>query len=159
MRRRVLQVLVAVSFALSLAVHDLWLRSFASTERVSWQGSRGWRCVRTAAGHLEVSLLVIDWSDRPRSEFHGPQYVREAAQPPINGMLELCSSVSDIDIDWSRGGFAWYAKLNPRQGEHYSIAVAPCWFLAAITMLLPLASATRRLVSRGPVAPSAMDQT
>jgi hypothetical protein len=148
MKRQLFQFAVAASFALCLAVHILWLRSYVCSEKVVWQNSGGWRSVRTAAGHLEVSMLVVDWSGQPAAQFHGPKYVRDQVQPPFNGNAELCSSASDTNIDWERGGFAWYAKLNSRQGVYYSIAVAPCWFLATATLLLPLVTTTLRLWPR-----------
>src|SRR5262245_60824574 len=96
MRQRAVQLLVATSFALSLAVHVLWLRSYSNSERVNWQGSGGWRSIRTAAGHLEFNLLLVDWSGRPASQFHGPEYERDVVQRPFNGLLELCGSVGDV---------------------------------------------------------------
>jgi len=148
MRRRLFQFAAAASFALCLAVHIFWLRSYVCTEKVDWQGSGGWRSVRTAAGHLEVGLLLVDWSGQPPSQFHGPKYQRDLVQPPFNGLILLCSSRGATNIDWERGGFAWYARLNFIQGEHYSITVVPCWFLAAATLLLPLVTTTLRLRSR-----------
>ena len=149
MKRRLFQFAVVASFALRLAVHILWLRSYVCSEKVVWQGSRGWRSVRTAAGHLEVGMLVVDWSGQPASQFHWPKYLRDQVQPPHIGFLELCcSSAGDRNIDWERGGFAWNARLNFIRGEHYSIAVVPCWFLAAATLLLPLVTTTLRLWPR-----------
>jgi hypothetical protein len=148
MRQRFFQCAAIASFALCLAMHILWLRSYFCTEKVEWQGSGGWRSVRTAAGHLEVGLLLADWSGQPPARFHGPKYERDQVRPPFNDLLILCSSRGDTNIDWERSGFAWYAKLNSKRGVHHSIAVVPCWFLAAITLLLPLVTTTLRLWSR-----------
>jgi|GEM_PF-5096216 len=145
---RAFQLAAAASFVLCLAIHILWLRSYSCTEKVDWCNSRGWRSVRTAAGHLEVGLLLADWSGQVATLNCGPEYHRDEVQPPFNPLLELCSSGGDRNIDWDRGGFAWYAKLNSQQGVYYSTLVAPCWFLAGATMFLPLVSATLRLWSR-----------
>ena len=155
MRRRLFQFAAAASFTLCLVVHILWLRSYVCSEKVYWQGTGGWRSVRTTAGHLEVGFLLVDWSGQPAAQFHGPKYQRDQVQPPLNGLIELCTSSSDTNIDWERGGFAWYAKLNSVQGVHHSITVVPCWFLAAATLLLPLVTTTLRLWSRRQPAPPA----
>lgn len=148
MSRRLVQFAAAASFALSLAVHILWLRSYSCTDTVDWRNSGGWRSVRTAAGHLEVRLVLVDLSGQPPAQFHGPRYERDQVRPPFNHLLALSRSLGDIDIDWELGGFAWYAMLNPQRGVHHSLVVLPCWFLAALTLLLPLLTTTLRLRSR-----------
>ena len=151
MWRRAFQFAVAASFVLCLAVHIVWLRSYVCSEKVHWANQCGWRSVRSAAGHLEVSMHLADWSGQPATQFYWPKYEQGEVQPPSHGeTAELCSSAGDRDIYWERGGFAWYAKLNFKQGVHYSTAVVPCWFLAALTAFLPLLTTTLRLRSRRP---------
>jgi hypothetical protein len=142
--RRALQFTVVVSFLLSLAVHLFWLRSYLCTEKVVWAGQSGWRSARTASGHFEFSLHVADWSSHPADQFHGPRYVRGEVLPPYFHMWDLlCSSMDDIDIDWQWGGFAWNAKLNFVQGDHYSTTIVPCWLLGVLTLIVPALSAAR----------------
>jgi hypothetical protein len=134
MRRRVLQSTAAVSLFLGLAMLLAWLRSYACSDQVDWSTNRGWRSIRTATGHVQFSLLVADWSDRPAEQLHGPRYERHESRPPFNTLLFLCSSAGDRHIDWSYLGFAWHAKLNFRQGVHHSTTVLPCWFLCAASL-------------------------
>jgi hypothetical protein len=144
--RRASQLAVILSFLLCLAVHIFWLRSYLCTERVVWAGQSGWRSVRTASGHFELSLHLADSSNQPPDQLHGPRYERSEVLAPYFHMWDLlCSSVDDIDIDWQWAGFAWNAKLNFVQGDHYSTTIVPCWLLSALTLVLPGLSAAFRL--------------
>ena len=142
MRRRLLRFAVAVSLVLCLAVHVAWLRSYFYSETVDWKHRGGWRSFRTAAGQLEISLLVADWSQKPAAQLRGPKYERGEVQPPFNHLLVHCHSAGDQRIDWERGGFAWYSILNFKQGHHDVLVFAPFWFLAAATAFLPLLTTT-----------------
>ncbi len=147
MRPTAFQCAAAVSFAVCLAVLGFWLRSYHCSDKLHWSTTRGWRSVRTAAGHLEVGLLIADWSDQPSAEIHLPKYERGVPHPPLRLFL-LCSSRGDTDIHWERAGFSWNAKLNSQRGVYHSITVFPCWFLAAASAILPLLAAVPRLSRR-----------
>ena len=149
MWRRLLQVAVVVSLLLCLAVHVLWLRSHFFSETIDWKNTGGWRSVQTAAGHLQMSLLLVDWSGQPANQFSGPKYERSEPQRPFNHLALCCHSFCDERIDWEYGGFAWHAILDSKQGHHDLIFIAPCWALAAMTAALPLAAATVQVWRRG----------
>ena len=52
---------------------------------------------------------------------------------------------SDKDVNWQRGGFAWYEKRKA-SGVVHAIGVAPFWSVAAAAAALPVARlALRRL--------------
>ncbi len=149
MRRRLLRIAVAVSFVLCVAIHIVWLRSYFYSERIAWEHRGAWRSFRTAAGQLEISLLVADWSKKPAGQLRGPKYDRGPVQPPFNHLLEHCHSAGDQRMYWERGGFAWYSILNFKQGQHDAIVVAPFWFLAAAAAFLPLVTTSLGIWRRG----------
>src|SRR5436305_804989 len=84
--KRLLRILLnaatAVSLVLCVATIVLWVRGYWGADGVEGRTAGGWRAVRSAGGAVEVGLLLVDWSDRPAKEFHGPRYQRDAARPP-----------------------------------------------------------------------------
>jgi hypothetical protein len=149
MLRRMIQISAWISLAVCLLIHLLWLRSHFCSEELTWSNSAGWRSIGTAAGHLEIGLLVTDWSGQPATKFQPLKYERESrVRPPINILGLLCSSVGDEHYDFEWGGIFWHAKLNFKHGVHHVSAAAPCWLLAFGTMLLPIAATIVRLRKR-----------
>ncbi len=151
MMRRTIQISAWFSLAICLLIHLLWLRSHFGTEELSWSNTGGSRSIGTAAGHLELGLLVADWSGQPATQFQPLKYEREpTVRTPINIVGMLCSSVGDEHYDFEWGGLFWHAKLNFKQDVHNISAAAPCWLLAFATMLLPIAVTIVRLRKRTP---------
>jgi hypothetical protein len=65
MARPLFTLLSAVSLVLCVATCILWGRSYWVTDQIRWKNVGGWRAVRSATGHVEVGLLLADWSDGP----------------------------------------------------------------------------------------------
>ena len=147
MRRRLLNVLTALSLLLCVAVVALWVRSYRLADSVEWRDSRGWRSVRSARGYVVVGLLVADWSGS-REHFHAPRYQRDGASPPYNWLLEMNGSPGDTLADWGRWGFEWHERRNAGRGTLNAVAVVPFWSLALATAAPPAAWALARWRSR-----------
>jgi len=148
MRRWARTIAAAAYLALCLAVPIFWLRSHFCTDHVAWSTRCGWQSVRTAAGHLQVDVLLADWSATPPDQLHGPRYERTDARPPFCLVLSPCSSRGDIDTAWQHAGFAWYSRLNPSRGVHRATAVVPCWLLAVGTLFPPVIATVQRFRRR-----------
>jgi hypothetical protein len=134
--RRLFDIFAGTSLLVCVAVCVVWFRSYRLCEAIEWRCERGSRCIRSAAGHLEVSLLVADWSQHP-NEFHGPRYKRDGPRPPFNYLLFLCSSRGDTRASHEWGGFAWHELRNGGRGVLNAIGWAPFWGLAWVTGLSP----------------------
>jgi hypothetical protein len=147
MTRRLFNFLTILSLALCGFVCVLWARSYGSSDRVRWQCDRGWRSVRSAEGHVEVAVLVADWSGHPLA-FHGPRYKREAPRRPFLYDVEVLPYQGDTGRTWERGHFAWHEKNNAGRGVTHVVAVAPFWSFAAASAVLPLAWVVGQIPSR-----------
>jgi hypothetical protein len=134
--RRLAGILVnlaaAVSLVLLVGVVVAWVRSYGASDGVQWRNARGWCSVRSAVGRVEVGLLVVDWSDRPVAEFHGPRYQRDVARPPFNWLRLMGGSAGDTTASGEWGGFAWHERRNVGRGTLHGVAVVPFWAVAAM---------------------------
>jgi 4-amino-4-deoxy-L-arabinose transferase-like glycosyltransferase len=136
MPRRLFNFLTIVSLLLCVAACVFWARSYTSSDRVRWQNERGWRSVRSASGHVELSFLDIDWSAH-RLAFHGPRFKREDPRQPFAFDVEVLPYQGDTGENWERDRFAWHEKRNAERGLVHVVAVAPFWPFVVLTGFLP----------------------
>ena len=145
MRRWVLAIWAAAYLALCLAVPVFWMRSHVCTDHVAWSSRCGWQSIRTAAGHLQLDVLLADWSAVPPDRLHGPRYERTFARPPFSLILSPCSSQGDVDTAGRCCGLAWHARWNYSDGTCRADMVVPFWLLAAGTLFPPAIAAVQRI--------------
>ena len=80
MGRRLINLAVAVSLVLFLAIIVLWVRSYAASDYLIWQNVNGQRTLRTARGSVVLWLGVSARAGRP-TEYDGVRYRRERSAP------------------------------------------------------------------------------
>jgi hypothetical protein len=133
--RTLFTLLVPLSVLLCVLSCILWVRSYWRSDRVDWRTRGGSRYVWTAQGHLVVGFSVIDVSGEPAKNF-GLTYVNDAPLRPYNFFLYAYPDPTETQINWERGGFAWYQRRKVRESLSV-IAIAPFWSVAVATALLP----------------------
>jgi hypothetical protein len=127
----------ALSVLLGIAVGVFWVRSYRMLETISWRGDSGWRCISSASGDVEISLLSANWSQYPYKP-RGFQYQRDRARLPFNYIRLLGGSVGDQYNAWEWRGFAWRQVRNTGSGVLHGHGVIPFWAVALATTFLPL---------------------
>jgi len=150
-KRRLFNVLAAVSLVLCMATAAMWVRSewygdrmdcnFAGTCRLS---------IETVPGGIS-SLLDVLWDDPnppPRSiglnstRWGSPVYTRPGS---IMGRRQI-GTVQPWILPWVHHGFAAWHKQWSSTHAQYAIAL-PLWFVVLVTLVLPLL-ATRAAIRR-----------
>ena len=144
MKRRLLNLLTALSLLLCVAVCVLWVRSYWLTDQVCWWRVGASRCVGTAQGYVVLQLNAGVTPGRPAGHV-GFQYLRmqpyTAPHAPVAyGYVEP----GDRFVSRELGGAGWYAVRN-RNRVRSATGVAPLWAIAAAAAVLPLAWTVRLL--------------
>jgi hypothetical protein len=150
MRRRLFNLVAALSLLLTAAVCVLWARSYRLSDQLTWQRHDGTRWAHTAQGHLVLGHWLSDQSGQAAS-LYGLTYARDAARPAISElfwMLAGCFNRGETNVTWQRCGFAWYEKRRADVSSVTATAVAPFWSIALATAALPLSWTTTRLRAR-----------
>src|SRR3954453_23392321 len=114
LRRSLFTLCAALSLLLLVLVCVLWGRSHWRSDRLDWRTHAGWGNVWTAQGHLVVGLSLIDLSGEPAKSF-GLTYVSDAPLRPHNFFLYAYPDPTETQINWERGGFAWYHRRKARE--------------------------------------------
>ena len=165
MKRRLLNLLTALSLLLCIAVCVLWARSYSRAERVRsarshLTGPRQYQVIRSL---FVADGLIVYVGDVTRADYEGDEAITEPLFEPSRqpdgvrrdnatprGFLD---DLNDSDY-WPYYGFLAETRgyaFSPRDGTWYTVVSIPCWALAAPAALLPagrLASSTRRRFRR-----------
>jgi hypothetical protein len=165
MKRRLLNLLTALSLLPCVAVCVLWARSFPRAERVRWKrshvtGPRQYQVIRSL---FVADGLIVYLGDVTLAEYEGDEVITEPLFEPSRqpdgvsrdsatsrGFLD---GLNDSDY-WPRYGFLAETRgtqFAPRDGTWYTVVSIPCWAVAAPAALLPagrLVSSVRRRLRR-----------
>ena len=143
-RRRLLNLLTALSALLCVAVCTLWVRSYWLTDQVCWWRGDHARCVGTARGYVVVQLNAGVTPGRRAGEV-GLQYWRMRPHTAPNGPVAYgYVEPGDRFVSREWGGAGWHAVRN-RNRVRSATGVAPLWSIAAAAAVLPIAWTVRRL--------------
>jgi hypothetical protein len=120
MRRRLFNLLAALSLLAALVVAGLWVRSYWACECVEWQYRNHELFIGWNSGKLLFQTRLFGPFD------HGTNY----------GIREWVLFPEDHASWWEAAGFRWG---NYGNGDVSLEVGAPCWFLAPLSLLLPTA--------------------
>jgi hypothetical protein len=165
MRRRLLNLLTAVSLVLCVAACVLWVRSYYRAERIEFQRSHlsGPRQYQVAQSLFVADGLAVFVRDLMRAEYEGDEVITGPLFEPrrlSNGLRRdsapprrFLDNLNDSDY-WPHYGFLAETRgtaYGPRDGIWYTVVCVPCWVVAGAAALLPtvrLAAVTRRRLRR-----------
>jgi tRNA(Ile2) C34 agmatinyltransferase TiaS len=128
-RRRLLNLLTALSLLLCMAVVALWVRSYWYGEYFAVQDSSA----GTAWGAFSGRFMI----ERTRA-------IAPYSYPPITGVEHHRIVPMDLDtvappaMASDRGGYGFRFMAVRKPEETRSILVFPCWVVAATASLLPI---------------------
>ena len=154
MRRRLLNLLTALSLLVCVAVVVLWVRSYVVSDWVS----RYWVTGR-AGGADAVGCVLLTGDGRLRVEWSSYSWPRP--KPHVQGgtMWETQPAAAVVQ-DWfdtsslrGRAGFGWAAGVHANNSGdmvRQRVVVFPLWLVAGALSLLPAARLYRRMRRRYP---------
>ena len=150
MKRRLLNLLTALSMLLCVAVCVLWVRSFGAVDTLQYvrlADAVGGRSTGIAAASLRgrVKLSVSWWPKRRGERLHTPSGWRAFSERLQPGMLERAPP--DMAAFWWRLGFGRrWDDQHRRQGDRF--LVLPYWPLFTLSLLPPVSAGRRWLRCR-----------
>ncbi|MDB5356644.1 MAG: hypothetical protein JWN24_3097 [Phycisphaerales bacterium] len=139
----------ALSLLLCVGTCVMWARSYQTNDELVWLNKHGWRRVALARGYVEVKVFLCKLWKEPDASY-GLKYYRHRACGPEDYLVEVNLVELEQDdryVEWGKMGFAWHS-LRRSDGTLHALAVAPFWFIAAATVVLPLGWTARRWRSR-----------
>ena len=151
--RKLFVLFASISLLACAAVCTAWARSYARSEKLTWRGERGQHSLRSAPGHVVLSLYA--WYPDGRGPIRGEPGLAYERDVPTSAGAELmtifllCSDATARTLHWEHAGFAWSQRSSSR--DLIVTGVAPFWSVTAATgapplgwMALTLGSALRR---------------
>ena len=171
MRRRLLNLLTALSLLLCVAACVLWARSYGGLEGIGVTNGRDDRCRSTDLELISFrGLLIVEVTmtgnrqDRCEGEVHPSRWgiTQERLSPPPK-ISSLIERIGDRQLaPWNRAGFAAFdiafrGSVEPYWWWRYRGVLFPHWAAVVSTALLPFQFLVRtnrvRLRSRGGLCP------
>jgi 4-amino-4-deoxy-L-arabinose transferase-like glycosyltransferase len=154
MKRRLLNLLTALSLLLCVAVVVVWVRSTSGREMIGWRTRyvgesamhQTFRGLIWSRGDVVVAVNNYGHLDRrsgspmPRSDWQGTQFYHRRAEPD-----SLRVRSDDALLNWN--GFCVDFTRIARNGAAVGSGEvgAPAWFLAAVTLAGPALWTAKRL--------------
>jgi hypothetical protein len=145
-RRRLLNLLAALSLLLCVAVCALWVRSYLAWDLVRVRTERRWLHVGCGAGKLMAGTWLTADHDL-EADMSLRREVRGAERARKN--LALSSAAATYRLH--AVGFE-YMALRAQKPTSYRMAVVPMWFPAASAAIVPVLWLRRRQRERRRVA-------
>jgi hypothetical protein len=146
MRRSLINLAAAMSLLLCVAACVLWVRSHGLTDQLVWRRADGQRSIASYRGRVVLSL----WMTTTRAVFSPPDgyelhHSREKSSPANFSAVHVSVDRGSTYCDWKGGGLEWYL-YRPLANNYLIVrAVAPHWFLATTTAILPLVCSGRKV--------------
>jgi hypothetical protein len=133
--RKLSMLLTAISLLACAAVCTAWARSYARSEKLTWRGEHGQHSLRSAPGHVVLSLYAW-YPDGPGPIRGKPGITFEQDQPTpaaveLMTIFLLCSDASARTVHWDHAGFAWSQRRSSR--DLIATGVAPFWSVTLAT--------------------------
>jgi len=141
MKRRLLNLLTALSLALCLAVVALWLRSYWRYDLLGVEGGRAEVFVGSYHGHLAWAgrrARKYPDDDRRRSVLPNVEYQGGEIDSDVTAVLTLLRQ----NATWRVAGFSY--TFQPVVGPPLRVLVTPSWSVALALAALPGARLWRR---------------
>src|SRR4051795_10347691 len=149
MVRILFKLLAVLSLLACVTIGALWARSYARSDKLVWTRDDGQRLVRSAPGHVVLSLYLANgWGRNHAAGRPGLTYERGEPVPAAMELMTvmlLCSDATARTVYWERGGFGWSQRRSSR--DLIVTGVAPFWSVTLATAAPPLGWWARRLVS------------
>jgi hypothetical protein len=149
MTRKLSILFAAISLLACAAVCTTWARSYARSEKLTWRGEHGQHSLRSAPGHVVLSLYA--WYPAGPGPIRGKPGLSFERDQPTPATLELmtifllCSDATARTAHWEHGGFAWSQRSSSR--DLIVTGVAPFWGVTLAAGAQPLGWSALRLVA------------
>jgi hypothetical protein len=149
-KRRLLNLLTALSLLLCVAICVLWVRGHWFRDSLMFTWASGRALIRDARGHVEFMLtLGGDWSEECGvALLHKPR--PSLAQELVDEITEVTGPRYGSVRRWWGVQYLDVRYRDPWRSWH--VLVVPCWQLVIAFAALPVAWSIRRVRRRHPVS-------